>query len=135
MLSFLLLSFVPLHADETKDLQKHLQERFLKKVFMIRNFYGGDHLTFNSQGNLLQGDRTIGYEGCWSAAQIEVRKLEVKKDKLILRGPRVFGVYDMQKKQLSQLVREQDMQVEIQLDPAQMDEESLSGVLSKIFLT
>ncbi len=136
VLSFLLLSFVPLHADETKDLQKHLQERFLKKVFMIRNFYGGDHLTFNSQGNLLQGDRTIGYEGCWSAAQIEVRKLEVKKDKLILRGPRVFGVYDMQKRQISPLATErQEVQVEVQLDPAQIDEESLSGILTKIFLT
>jgi TonB family protein len=135
LLTVFFLALVSLHADEANDLQKHLQQRFLKKVFMIRNFYGGDHLIFDSQGNLLQGDRTVGYEGCWSAAQIEVRKLEVKEDRLILRGPRVFGVYDSQKKQLSQFVRKQDVQVEIQLNPAQMDEKSLSGVLTKIFLT
>src|SRR5690349_2526589 len=77
--TILLLSFVPLHAgtDEAKDLQKHLQQRFSKQVLMVRNFYGGDHLTFDSNGTLIKGDKTIGYKGCWCATQLQVKKVEV----------------------------------------------------------
>jgi TonB family protein len=128
---------VSVYADNTTDLQKHLQDRFLNKIFMIRNFYGGTHLVFDSQGNLLEGDRNVGYEGCWSAAQIEIHKLEINKDRLTLRGPRVFGIYDTRTKEISQLERaHQDLQIDIQLDPAQTsDEDSLAAILAKVFLT
>lgn len=135
LIAVILLSFIPLHADESNDLQKRLQDRFLNKIFMIRNFYGGSHLVFDSQGNLLEGDRKVGYEGCWSAAQIEIHKMEINKGRLILRGPRVFGVYDTKTKEISQLGREhQEVQIEVQFDPAQVDEDSITGILAKIFL-
>jgi TonB family protein len=136
VLLILLLSFVPLHADNADDLQKHLQDRFLNKIFMIRNFYGGTRLVFDSKGNLLEGDRSVGYQGCWSAAEIKIRKLEVTKDRLILRGPRVFGVYDPKTKEISQLRREhQEVEIEVQLDAAQSDEDAITGILAKVFLT
>jgi TonB family protein len=131
------MSLVPaLHADQPTDLQKHLQDRFLNKIFMIRNFYGGSHLVFDSQGNLLEGDRSVGYEGCWSAAQIEIHKLEINKDRLTLRGPRVFGIYSRQTREISQLRRErQEVELEVQLDPAHMDEDSITATLAKVFVT
>jgi TonB family protein len=136
VLLFLLLSSVLLHADNTTDLEKHLEDRFLNKIFMIRNFYGGTRLVFDAKGNLLEGDRSVGYQGCWSAAQMEIHKLEINKDRLTLRGPRVFGIYDTGTKQISQLEREhQDVQIEVQLDPAQMDEDAITETLARIFLT
>jgi TonB family protein len=136
VLLILLLSSVLLRAGNTTDQQKHLEDRFLNKIFMIRNFYGGTRLVFDSQGNLLEGDRTVGYHGCWSAAEIEIHKLEVTKDRLILQGPRVFGIYDSATKEISQLQREhQEVEIEVQLDPAQIDEDAITGILAKIFLT
>ena len=131
-----ILCIPAVHAADPTDLQKHLQDRFLNKIFMIRNFYGGSHLVFDSRGNLLEGNRNVGYEGCWSAAQIEIHKLELNKDRLTLRGPRVFGIYDTKTKEISQLGREhQDVQIELRLEPAQLTEDSITDILARIFLT
>ncbi|HTD22112.1 MAG TPA: energy transducer TonB [Terriglobales bacterium] len=136
VLAVLVLAFIPLQADEAKDLQKHLQERFLKKVLLIRNFYGGDHLTFDSQGALVKGDKTVGYKGCWCAAQFQIEKVEVKKDKLILRGPRIVGEYDNKKKEFSKLIRQgTNLQLDIEFGSTQMDEPTILGVFQKVFFT
>jgi TonB family protein len=132
LLVVILLSLIPLHADETKDLQKHLQERFLKKVLVIRNFYGGDHLVFDAQGKLVQGAE----EDCWCAAQIQVKKLELKNGTLILRGPRVVGSYDPKEKKFTDLLRQSsDIEIEIATDPSRIDQEAILNVLGKVFLT
>lgn len=132
VLSILLLSFIPLHADDANELQKSLQHRFLKQVFVIRNFYGGDHLTFDAQGNLLHGAEP----DCWCAAQIEVRKLEIKHNKLVLRGPRVIGFYDYGKRAFTSRLRQPaEVEIEIALDPVEMNQEAIVGVLEKIFLS
>ena len=151
VLLFLLLSSVLLRAGNANDLEKHLDDRFLNKIFMFRNFYGGNHLTFDSNGTLIKGDTTIGYHGCWCAAQLQVDRVEVEKDKVILRGPRITGVYDSKKKEFSELSREgssmrvdkelsklnlrAEIEVDIELDPAQMDEPTITGILEKVFLT
>lgn len=136
VLGALLLSATALYADEAENLQKHLQDRFLKQVLTIRNFYGGDHLSFDSHGVLVKGDKTIGHEGCWCAAQLEVEKIELKKGKLILRGPRIVGVYDSKKKTFSKLSREGGkVELDIELDAAQMSEDAIVGSLENIFLT
>src|SRR6266568_3220230 len=132
-LVILSMLYVPaLYADDAKDLQKHLHDRFFKKAFFIRNFYGGNHLIFDSQGNLLEGSE----QDCWCAALMEVRKIEVTKDILILRGPRIIGWYDSTKKALSNPQRQsEEVQLDIKLDPAEMNEESIVRTLIKIFIT
>ncbi len=135
LLVVILLSLIPLHADETKDLQKHLQERLVGQVFTIRNFYGSDHLIFDGQGKLIEGDTTVGYKGCWSAARIEIQKAEVKKDKLILRGPRVIPSYDFKKGEFSKFLRQNTkIEIDIKLDFAHMTEQAITGALEKVFL-
>jgi len=135
-LAVLLLPYAWLHADETKDLQKKLQTKFLKQVLVIRNFYSGDHLIFDSQGNLLQGENAIAYDGCRCVAELRVSKLEIKNGGLILRGPRMVGDYDGSKKEFSNLSREHgEVQIDIDLDGTQMNEEAITGVLNKVFLS
>lgn len=125
----LILFVVPSRGDEAKDLQKRLQQRLINHVFMIRNFYGGEHLIFDAQGNLIEGAEPE----CWCAAQIEVEKLEINGGKLILRGPRVVGT---QKTFFSKSVRQRiQMQLDIALDPAPTNEELVTNVLEKVFLT
>ncbi|HZS29505.1 MAG TPA: energy transducer TonB [Candidatus Angelobacter sp.] len=134
LLAIFLLFAIPLHADGAKDLQRNLQNRFFKKVFLIRNFYGGNHLTFDSQGALVKGEKTVGYHGCWCAAQLQIEKVEVKKDELILQGPRIVGIYDSKKREFSKLFREgSSVQLEIELDSSQIDEQTIVGILEKVF--
>jgi TonB family protein len=118
------LAFIPLHADESKDLQKHLHERLGKKVFFIRNFYGGNHLIFDSQGNLIEGAEPE----CWCAAAMEVRKIDVKKDVLTLRGPRVVGPYRLER-------LDEQVQLDIKLNPAETNEESITAAIMKVLIT
>ncbi len=132
VLAVLVLAFIPLRADEAKDLRKDLQERFLKKILVIRNFYGGDHLVFDVQGKLVRGAE----EDCWCAAQIQVKKLELKNGTLILRGPRVVGFYDPKEKKFTDLLRQSsDIEIEIAMDPGRIDQEAILNVLGKVFLT
>ena len=136
-LSIFLIFCTPLlHADQTRDLQKALQQRLSKQVFIVRNFYGGDHLSFDSQGNLVKGDKKVGYKGCWCAAQLQIEKVEVKNDKLILRGPRIRGSYDSKTKSFSKLFLEgSTVQFDIELSATQMNEDAIVGILEQIFLT
>src|SRR5713101_345382 len=136
LLVVVLLSLIPLHADNVRDLQKHLQERLLKKVFTIRNFYGGDHLIFDEQGKLIEGDTTTGYNGCWAGAGIEIRKLELTKEKLVLRGPRVIQCYDFKNLDFSTPFRQnKKVEIDIKFDSAQITDEVITGLLERIFLT
>src|SRR5260370_17967138 len=89
VLAVLVLVFIPLRADEAKDLRKDLQERFLKKILVIRNFYGGDHLFFDVQGKLLAGAE----EDCWCAAQIKIKKLGAQNGTPFFPGTPLFGSY------------------------------------------
>jgi TonB family protein len=136
---FFILCIPALRADDTSDLQKKLEHRFLRQVRVIRNFYSGDHLVFDAQGNLLQGDNSIGYDGCRCIAELAVRKLELKKNQLVLRGSRMVGDYDGNKTDLSEFssLSNEHTQVEIDvvLDEKQMNEETIAGVLDKIFFT
>src|SRR5215471_9592865 len=137
LLTAFLLSLVPaLQADEPKDLQKHLEQKLSKRAFIVRNFYGGDHLTFDINGTLIKGDKGVGYRGCWCASQLRVDKVEVKKDRVILRGPRVVGVYDTKKKDFSDLYHEGgNVQIDIEFNSTQIDEPTIAGTLEKVFLT
>jgi len=136
LLALFLLSVVPLHADETKDLQKKLQGKFLKQVLVIRNFYSGDHLIFDSQGNLLKGDNAIAYDGCRCVAELQVSELEIRNGGLVLRGPRMVGDYDGSKKGFSNLSREHsEVQIDVELDGSQMNEEAITDILNKVFLS
>jgi len=132
----LVCACIPMKADDAKDLQRNLQQRLSKQVFTIRNFYGGDHLIYDSHGTFIKGDRSVGHKGCWCAAQLQIEKVEIKKDKLVLRGPRVVGVYDSKKKAFSKLFKDEGtVRVEIELDAGQTNEDAIFGVLEKIFLS
>jgi TonB family protein len=120
-LLLLLLSFIPLQADEARDLQEHLKHILLKHVVRIRNSYGDNHLSYDSQGNLLGSAE----QDCPNATQLKVSKVEIKKNTLVLRGPRVVGSQEPG----------DEIQIDIELDPAQINEPAVMGILEKVFLT
>lgn len=135
LLAGILLSFAPLRADDTGSLQKQLEHRLLKHVFIVRNFYVGDHLVFDSQGNLLKGDNSLGYNGCRCIAALKVRGLEIMNSELVLHGPRMVGDSEP-RMEYSHLSREHtEVQIDIELDQSLMNETAIAGILNKVFLT
>ena len=134
ILTILVLGCSPLHADERKEVEKRLQGKYLEQAFVIRNFYGGDHLVFDSHGNLVNGDRTIGHNGSWAAAAIQIEKLELKKDKLVLRGPRVLECYSSQGWAPQRLRHNPKIEIEVGLDVGQMNEAAVADLLDNVFL-
>lgn len=136
VLPFLLLALGSVHADESTDLQERLQEKFMKKVMVIRHFYSGDHLVFDSHGNLISGEKAGGYDGCRCIAELEIRHAEIKDNKLVLSGPRIVGDESGAKKEFASFSRgHTQVQIDVELDPAQMNEETITGTLNKVFLT
>jgi len=45
LLSCVLASLTPLHADDAKDLEEHLKHQLSNQVVHIRSSYGDDHLS------------------------------------------------------------------------------------------
>jgi TonB family protein len=129
---FVLSFFFPLRADEAKDLQELLKHKLLNHVVKIRNSYGDDHLSYDSQGNLLGSAQ----QDCPNATQLKVGKVEIKKNVLVLRGPRVVEGYDLMRGTHTQFQEQSvEVQIDIELGPAQINEQSVADVLKKVFLT
>jgi TonB family protein len=67
---------------------------------------------------------------------LRVDRVEVTKDKVILRGPRIVGVYDSKKKDFSNLHHEGgNVQIDIEFNSTQTDEPTIAGMLGKVLLT
>jgi TonB family protein len=76
-------------------LEQDLQSRYKDKVVMLRNFYCGDKLHFDAQGNLLSGGST----GPWTLCRdIRIKDVKVKDGKVTLKGERIYLSYDYRQK-------------------------------------
>lgn len=116
-LLMLLLPSVHLRADDAKDIQELLKNKLSNHVVHIRNSYADDHLSYDSQGNL----KGSAQQACPNETQFKVRNVEIKQNVLLLRGPRVLGGAEVQ--------------IDIELDPAQINEQAVMDILKKVFLT
>src|SRR5208337_3247513 len=64
-------------AARSADLNQYLHDRYQGKTLLIRGFYEGDHLTYDSSGNLI----SKGSEGDWTADGF------VALDRIHAKGP------------------------------------------------
>ena len=86
----------------------------------------------DSQGKLVGNAE----QDCPNATELRVRKVEIKKNMLVLRGPRVVKDYNHIGGPLPGFQEQSvEVQIDIELDPAQINEESVIGILKKVFLT
>src|ERR1700756_247673 len=73
------------------DLSEQLKARYQNKVLVLRHFYRGDHLSFQSDGSLVG----IGEVGPWTTnGQIDIKSIELKGRNLEIKGRRVCLTYD-----------------------------------------
>jgi TonB family protein len=132
LLFLFLLTVSASQAENTrKDIKKQLEKIYKGKAFIIRNFYDGNRLKYDSEGTLVSG----GKPGSWTLdGHFQIEKIQLRKDKIELQGKRLCWSYNpatgMQKfsKDTNQTV------LEIKLTPDSPDPARIQKALTKVFL-
>jgi TonB family protein len=120
-----------------------LQSRYQGKQVMLRNFYCGNKLKFDLDGNLVEGKPS----GAWTLClDIFIDQIRVKHGKLEIEGQRIPLFYDSKRQQFrnvlevadkkresyKELVRMQEVSIEALLPPS-ADDQTLAAMLDKLF--
>jgi len=133
----LLFSFVPrvstLNAQTVrdKDIQKQLEAKFKNAPLIIRHFYSGENLEYNSEGILVSG----GEPGAWTInAYFAPEKIKLSKKSIKISGKRIWWTYD-DLKNMSKLYRApDDVKIEISRSPEQGELSGIMASLAAVFL-
>jgi len=96
MLVTLLLVVGPATArgGDLKDVERSLNHEFKGKTVTLRNYYRGERLAYNADGELLSGKAP----GTWTLdSHLQVEAIKVKSDRLEMRGYRSLAAFDTRK--------------------------------------
>lgn len=128
LIALLLLSV----AYGQDDLQAKLRNELLNTHQTLRKFPTENHLRYNAVGNLL----TKSPSGAWTSfGQMVVEELELKPEKLEIRGHRTVLVFDADKQQMEPK-EWPGQRVTIEIATAgNTSLEPLKAVLQKVFIT
>lgn len=126
-----------------------LKADYAGKTLTLRHFYSGEHLRFHSDGTL-QGDAPVGP---WTLdGQIAVEEIHVLDGLLVIKGRRIYLIFDSQLKPQDELttignysgklredtektLRGRKAEIEIELSGEKLDEKDVSSVIHTVFLT
>jgi len=141
LLPTILLAVVSLSArSDTSDLQQHVRDRYQGKTVLLRGFYSGDRLRYNSSGELTDhassGDWTVdGF--------VAVGEVRVSGARIVLRAMRQLVIvndrqFELRPKEKREPGRKSNKPVFVEIEtqvgsnrsPAQVD-----AAFSRIFLT
>lgn len=100
-----------------------------KKIVVLRGFYVGQHLRFDSSGNLVGKAAS----GPWTSdGVIQVTRVSVKPDQIVLRGERVLNTFDSNRCQFTNLLTRVPVEIEVQAASASLDADQVLGIVDKI---
>lgn len=122
-----------------------LRSKYRGKVLMLRNFYCGQDLRFNEQGDLQAGGPT----GAWTICRdVRIGNLKIEKGVLHITGQRIYlahnagqdflDVLDLEPndakkaKKYKDLIQNQKISIEAQL-PQNADSSGVQAVMDKLF--
>jgi len=139
-LSLTLLA-IPAHA-QGKDLQQHLRDQHKGKILVLRSFYDGDSLSYDSAGQLsgsaASGDWTID-------GMIQVDDVRVSNHRLSIQAKRLhmgwvhdsgFSPVRCPEGKLGKLCEEKrKLRIEADLGPGEATADNAEAMLARIFVT
>jgi TonB family protein len=114
----------------SEDLHHELVAKYSNKMFVIRNFYAGTHLSYDSAGQLLG----TALSGDWTADGIvSIEKLKVTHRGVEFQADRVIAYAQSEKG--FQLTRSgQSVKLEIQANPDALTSSQVDAILSHVLL-
>jgi len=80
-------------AQDRQGLEKDLQTNYVGKYWIIRGFYGGGNLVFDTDGRLSRGEAPES----WTLAGVEITDLRLHEADVEIQGKRVGYLYDPKK--------------------------------------
>ena len=126
-------------ASAESDLADHINDEYKGKAFILRGFYSGDHLKYDSNGHIL--NPTVPDD--WTVAGIvQVKRLKVSGDHLRIDARRVHlgwlgGVFQELHDQVGKLDKDEkaDRSLRMDVDLGAATTDAAEAALSQIFLT
>lgn len=132
ILILLLVLISPLASDTGSTLQDALRKQYQGRVLFLRSAYQSGSQEFDSAGKPMKGpvpNKWTTYGPMW------VNKLELEKDRLLLRGARVaFGNSERLHSRMS-IPLEKEVGVVIHLDHPLSSVDEAKGLLEQVFST
>lgn len=121
-----------LWADQG-DIETALKRDMQDKIVILRNFYTGQELQFDSHGDLI-GDAKPGYWTSDGMLQISDVGVDLRAGRLLLRGHRVINEFDHEKCQFASIVTRRAVEIFLQLDPSWQDAAAVRRIVDKVLI-
>jgi len=132
--SVLVISFVSsTHASPSSELEHQLSQLFVKRSVTLRNFYQGNHLSYDSTGALTNKPEP----GYWSRdGMVLISSLKLTSDnQLVMQADRYCVEFDPANGEFNNVRTGDHLEISIRLQPNQVNLESTLPALQKVFVT
>jgi TonB family protein len=144
----LVVGIAPLRAHATSEVEQHLRDQYNGKTFVLRNFYRGDRLSYDSAGSLVldsavSGDWTVDGFTRVISLDLHGQSLTIQAERLsLLNNGQAFqfGQHSEKSKKNEEkkerkAERGQGLRIDVEFDAAGITAEKADAALSKVFLT
>jgi TonB family protein len=137
LIATLLLAVLALSAHAS-DLEQHLRGQYRGKTLLLRGFYSGDRLRYDSAGAATSG----AHSGDWTTeGLILVSDIHVSDLRLMLKAKRLSvvvspkGTFQFLAETPKAQKKATPLQIEVELPQVNPSFEQVNAILSKLFLT
>jgi TonB family protein len=144
----LVVGTTPLRVHATSELEQHLRDQYNGKTFVLRNFYHGDRLSYDSAGSLVSdsavtGDWTVDGFAHVISLDLHGQSLTIQAERLsLLNNGQAFqfrqnsgkGKKNDEKKE-RKAEKGYGLRIDVEFDAAGITPEKADSALSRIFLT
>jgi TonB family protein len=136
-IAFTVLPFRGYGADE---LEQHLREKYDDKTLVLRQFYPGERLRYDSAGTTIgsgiPGDWTVNGFVRVASLSLSGQRLTIKGDRLLLlNSGQTFAFQQSGGKKKEKAKGASGLQIQVEFDPSGITAENADAALSRIFLT
>lgn len=136
-IAFTMLPFRVYAADE---LEQHLREKYDDKTFVLRQFYPGERLRYDSAGtntgSAIPGDWTVDGFVRVTSLTLSGQRLTINADRLLLlNNGQTFAFQQSGGKKKEKAKRTSGLHIEVEFDPSGITAEKADMALARIFLT
>jgi TonB family protein len=137
----LALALAPFQLQAASELEKHLRDQYDGKTLLVRNFYGGDSLHYDTSGQLSKA----ATPGDWTVdGVVQIDDVKVSNHHLTIRAKRVhlgwvrdvgFSPVEDAKDRNGNSQGTRGLRIEVELDHGELTAEHADAILAQIFLT
>jgi TonB family protein len=135
---------VPIQMQAASDLEQHLRDQYKGKTLVLRYFYRGDHLRYDSlgasTGSAHQGDWTIDGFARVTGLDVSSQRLTIQAERFFLGNTgqsfQFQQYFDKKKDNKKKKEKtEHKLRIEVEFGSGGVTAEQADALLSRIFLT